>query len=55
VPQPPPQVQTVQGQWKDAGGKYLLTIANQDLPTTVEGDRLDMKADSSDWVFARED
>ncbi len=52
---PPPPVQTVQGQWKDANAKYLLTIANQDLPTTVEADRLDMKADTSDWVFARED
>jgi len=52
---PPPPVQTVQGQWKDANGKYLLTISSQDLPTTVEGDRLDMKAETSDWVFARED
>jgi hypothetical protein len=55
VPPAPPAVQTVQGQWKDANGKYLLTISSQDLPTAVEGDRLDMKAETSDWVFARED
>ena len=55
VQPPPPPVQTVQGQWKDANGKYLLTISSQDLPTAVEGDRLDLKAETSDWVFARED
>lgn len=54
APQPPP-VQNMQGQWRDANGKYLLTISNQDLPTTVENDRLNMKTEAADWVFARED
>lgn len=52
---PPPLVQTVQGQWKDANGKYLLSIAGQDLAATAEGDRLSMKTEAADWVFARED
>ena len=55
VQPPPPPVQTVQGQWKDANGKYLLTISSQDIPSSVEGDRLDMKVETTDWVFARED
>ncbi|HZR21284.1 MAG TPA: CvpA family protein [Verrucomicrobiae bacterium] len=55
VAQPPPPVQTVQGQWQDANGKYLLSISSQDLPTTVEGDRLSMKTEAAEWVFARED
>jgi uncharacterized membrane protein required for colicin V production len=54
APAPPP-VQTAQGQWKDANGKYLLSISSQDVPTTVEGDRLNMKTEAAEWVFARED
>ena len=54
APAPPP-TQTVQGQWKDADNKYLLTVSGQDLPATVEGDRLSMKIEGLDWVFARED
>ena len=52
---PLPQVQNLQGQWKDANGKYLVTLSNQDLPATVENDRLSMKSEGMDWVFARED
>jgi hypothetical protein len=52
---PPPPVQNIQGQWKDANGKYLLSLSGLDLPTTVENDRLSMKSDSADWVFTRED
>jgi hypothetical protein len=52
---PPPTLQTVQGQWKDADGKYLLTLSSQEFSTTVEGDRLNLKNETLDWVFARED
>ncbi|HLH53896.1 MAG TPA: CvpA family protein [Verrucomicrobiae bacterium] len=56
VAPPLPPVQSMQGQWKDgSGGKYLLTISNQDLPATVENDRLSMKSDGMEWVFSRED
>jgi len=55
VAPPPPPVQNVQGQWRDANGKYLLSIASQDLPTAADGDRLTMKTEALDWVFARED
>jgi hypothetical protein len=51
----PPALQTFQGQWKDANGKYLLAVSSQDLPTTIENDRLSMKTEGLDWVFARED
>jgi hypothetical protein len=50
-----PSVQTVQGQWKDANAKYLVEFSGQDLPTTIDGDRLTMKNEGLDWVFARED
>ncbi len=49
-----PSVQNVPGQWKEANGKYLVTLSSQDLPASVEGDRLSMKNESLDWVFARE-
>jgi hypothetical protein len=55
VPPPPAPVQTVQGPWKDANGKYLITISGQDLTAIVENDRLSMKTETLDWVFARED
>ena len=55
APPPPPSVQTTQGQWKDANGKYLVTLSSQDLPVTVEGDRLHLKNEPLDWVFGRED
>jgi hypothetical protein len=45
----------VQGQWKDADNKYLLSFSGQDLPTSVEGDRLSVKNEGLEWVFARED
>jgi len=55
LPPATPNLQNAQGQWKDANGKYLLTFSNQDLPTNVEGDRLSMKNEGLEWVFARED
>jgi hypothetical protein len=47
--------QNLQGQWHDANSKYLLEFSGENLPTTVEGDRLNMKGEGMDWVFARED
>jgi hypothetical protein len=55
VPPVAPSLQTVQGQWKDLDGKYQIALSSQDLPTTVEGDRLSMKNETLDWVFTRED
>src|SRR5690348_9901733 len=52
---PPPPLQTLQGQWKDANGKYLITFSGQDLPTTVENDRLHMQSEVLDWVFVSEE
>ena len=54
-PPAPPTLQTTQGQWKDANSKYLVTLSSQDLPATIEGDRLHLKNEPLDWVFSRED
>jgi hypothetical protein len=52
----PTGTQTIQGQWKDEGGKYQVSVAGEsDLPTTIEGDRLTIKGPTMDWVFTRED
>jgi hypothetical protein len=51
----PAGLQNLDGQWKDANGKYLLSISGQDLPTFVEGDRLTIKSDGMDLVFTRVD
>ena len=55
VAPPPPPVQTLQGQWKDANGKYLITLSSQDLPSTVENDRLTIKTEAMEWVFTGEE
>jgi hypothetical protein len=47
--------QTVQGQWKDADGKYQLSFPNLEVLATVEGDRLTYRSEGTDMVFARED
>jgi len=52
---PPPPLQTLQGQWKDANGKYLISFSGQDLPTTVENDRIHMQSEALDWVFQSEE
>ena len=52
---PPPPLQTVQGQWKDANGKYLISFSGQDLPTIVENDRIHMQSEALDWVFQSEE
>jgi hypothetical protein len=56
---PPPGTQALQGQWKEASGKYQLSLsgagAEGDLPMTLEGGRLTIKVPGMDWVFDRED
>ena len=47
--------QTVQGQWDGAEGSYMVNLAGQNLPASVEGDRLTLKVEGTDWVFDRED
>jgi hypothetical protein len=46
-----PNLQTLQGQWKDAGNGYQISVSGQDVPATVEGDRLTIKGDGMDLVF----
>jgi len=56
APQPaPPSLQTTQGQWTEAGGKYVVALASQDLAASIEGDRLHLKNEPLDWLFSRED
>jgi hypothetical protein len=56
---PAPGTQTLQGQWKDTGGKYELSLASAgnegDIPALIEGDRMTLKVRGMDWVFTRED
>ena len=47
-------MQTVRGQWKEAGEKYQLTLAG-DSVASVDGDRLTMTAEGTELVFSRED
>jgi len=51
----PGGAQTLQGQWKDLGGKYQLSFPGQELPASVEGDRLMIASQGMDLVFNRED
>jgi hypothetical protein len=45
-------LQTLQGQWQDlGGGKYQLTLSGMELPATVEGERLGIKANGMELVF----
>ncbi len=49
---PPGGLQTLQGQWQDLdGGKYQLTFPGLELPATVEGRRLGIKAEGLELVF----
>jgi hypothetical protein len=52
---PAPASQTMQGQWKDAGGKYQLSFSGQEWPATVEGDRLKIANQNMELVFSRQD
>ena len=51
--------QTLKGQWKNLDGKYQLTLSggikDEQLPATVEGDRLTIAAEGMGLVFDRED
>ncbi len=48
-----PQLQTFQGQWQDLdGGKYQITLNGMELPANVQGDRLTIKADTTELVFS---
>lgn len=47
----PGNLQTLQGQWKDAGNGYQISVSGQDVPASVEGDRLTIKGEGMDLVF----
>jgi hypothetical protein len=47
-------LQNFSGEWKDVEGKYLLTLAGNDLPASVDGDRLTVKSEGTELVFDRE-
>jgi len=49
--------QTVQGQWKSADGKYLLSLSDGkgEVTATVETDRLSMILGNQELAFVRED
>ncbi len=55
----PVSMQTLQGQWKDSEGKYTLTFVDngkqEDLPATIEGERLVVKAEGFQLAFDRQD
>jgi uncharacterized cupin superfamily protein len=55
----PPSTQTLQGQWKDTDGKYMLTFVDggrqEDLPASVEGERLLVKGEGFQLAFDRQD
>lgn len=47
-----PQLQTLQGQWQDLdGGKYQISLNGMEMPANVQGDRLTIKADTTELVF----
>ena len=52
---PAPALQTLQGQWKEAGGKYTLSFSGQEWPATVQGDRLKISSQNMELVFSRQD
>jgi hypothetical protein len=52
---PSTDIQTLQGQWQGADGKYQLTLTGKDFSGTVEGDRLMMSGDGLEIAFVKED
>lgn len=53
---PAPGNQTLQGQWKNADGKYQLTLSGAgDLNLAIDGDRMTITAEGVNLVFTRED
>jgi hypothetical protein len=60
VPSATPAVgQVAQGQWANLGGKYQFTFSlegrEQQVPATLEGDRLTLSNEGTDLVLLRED
>ena len=55
VAPPPPGPQTLQGQWKNLGGKYQLTFSSTEVMASVDGDKLAATLDGMGLVFTRED
>jgi len=52
----PTGLQTLQGQWKDLGSsKYQMSVAGLDLIASIEGDRMNVKTDTAELVFGREE
>lgn len=52
----PGGAQTLSGQWKSLdGGKYLLALGSEEIPATVEGDRLTMTVGTFEVALGRED
>ena len=48
--------QTIQGQWKNAAGKYELTFAGgTEVPAVIEGERLKMNYEGMELAFTPED
>ncbi len=55
APLTPNSSQNLQGQWRDTGGKYLLSLAGMDVVATIEADRLSFKTPGMEFFFNRED
>jgi len=60
VPSAPPAVgQTAQGQWAKQDGKYQFTFSlegrEQQVPATIDGDRLTLNNEGTELVLLRED
>lgn len=49
-----PNPRNLDGEWKDVGDKYLLSISGSDLQAAVEGERLIIKTPGIPMVFNRE-
>ena len=61
TPGGPPSIATpaAQGQWQRLDGKYQFTFSSsgreEQMPATVEGDRLKLTSDGAELILNRED
>jgi hypothetical protein len=56
VPQPLSTQPTLQGEWKGAQGKYILTLPEKgEVSATVDGDRLTATGGGVELAFSREE